>query len=125
MTARRVTFARFFFAVCHAQIHSLITHSAYHDLKRLLRDDGAHAILGKPHLVERGGKAYCDELFRLGNAAQNRYMSKDSAGLRNRIARHTASQAEAQIRAQERSLARAPQHIGSAVIRSTPFSTTV
>ncbi|MBL8562614.1 MAG: hypothetical protein JNN06_10065 [Gemmobacter sp.] len=83
--------------------HSLIAHSAYQDLKRLLRDDGASAILGKPHLVQRGGKAYWYDLFRLGNATQNRYLGEDSAELRDRIARHSALQAGAQTRAQERS----------------------
>ncbi|WP_151719266.1 nucleotidyltransferase family protein [Gemmobacter serpentinus] len=85
------------------QPHSLIAHSAYLDLKRLLRDDGTSAILGKPHLVERGGKAYWYDLFRLGSSVQNRYIGEDSPELRDRIARHTALQAEAEARSRERS----------------------
>jgi len=82
---------------------SPIAHTAYHDLLRLLQDEEAAGIIGRPHLVLRNGRGYWYDMFRLGTAVKNRYLGEDSPGMQDRIARHRDLAEGSRTRATERS----------------------
>jgi hypothetical protein len=82
---------------------SQIAHTAYQDLLRLLKDETAAEIIGRPHRVLRNGKAYWYDMFRLGDAVKNRYLGEDSPDMQARIDRHRDLAEGAAARATERS----------------------
>lgn len=82
---------------------SQIAHTAYHDLLRLLKDEEAAGIIGRPHRVLRNGRGYWYDMFRLGNAVKNRYLGEDSPEMQDRIARHHELAEKSRHRAAERS----------------------
>jgi hypothetical protein len=82
--------------------HSPTAHAAYHDLKRLLQDDAVANIIGNPHKVMRNGRGYWYDMYRLGNAVKNRYLSEDNPEMAARIERHGMIAAETKARAATR-----------------------
>ncbi|WP_205911964.1 GSU2403 family nucleotidyltransferase fold protein [Rhodobacter sp. SGA-6-6] len=82
---------------------SPIAHTAYHDLLRLLQDEEAAGIIGRPHLALRNGRGYWYDMFRLGTAVKNRYLGEDSPEMQDRIARHRDLAEQSRARAAERS----------------------
>lgn len=71
--------------------HSAIAHAAYHDLLRALRDEEVGDLRGTPTRVERNGRVYWYDSFRVGSDVRKRYIGEDSDDLRDRIARHRAA----------------------------------
>lgn len=82
--------------------HSATAHAAYHDLLRLLQDEAASEIIGRPHKLMRNGRAYWYDAFRTGTTVQNRYLGEDSPEMAARIARHHELAVLARDRAAER-----------------------
>jgi hypothetical protein len=70
--------------------HSATAHAAYHDLLRSLMDDVVSDLRGTPTRVERNGRGYWYDSYRIGSSVQKRYIGEDSEALRARIARHEA-----------------------------------
>ncbi len=60
--------------------------AAYSDLLRSLLDDDVGEMRGKPQRVERGGRAYWYDAYRLGGASKKRYLGEESDALLARIA---------------------------------------
>lgn len=83
--------------------HSPIAHAAYHDLLRSLQDDMVSEIKGTPTRVDRNGRGYWYDSFRIGTEVKKRYIGEDTPELRTRIAQHQALRRQAA----ERSTARA------------------
>ena len=82
--------------------HSSTAHAAYHDLLRSLQDDVASDIRGTPTRVERNGKTYWYDSYRIGSAVKKRYIGEDSDELRGRLNRHKALKAQQQERRRNR-----------------------
>lgn len=68
--------------------HSSIAHAGYHDLLRSLQDDAVSDIRGTPTRVERNGKTYWYDTYRIGSDVKKRYVGEDSAELRDRLEHH-------------------------------------
>ena len=47
--------------------HSPLVHAAYHDLLRSLLDEAVSAIRGTPTRVERNGRVYWYDSYRVGS----------------------------------------------------------
>ncbi len=73
--------------------HSPIAHSAYHDLLRSLREEAVSDLRGTPTRVERNGRAYWYDSYRVGSDVKKTYIGEDSSELRERMAR-TADMSE-------------------------------
>lgn len=82
--------------------HSPTAHAAYHDLLRSLMDDAAADIRGTPTRVERAGKVYWYDSYRVGSDVRKRYIGEDSDALRARLDRHRSLAAEKSERQQAR-----------------------
>ncbi len=82
--------------------HSPVSQSAYHDLLQSLMDEAVLEIKGAPSLVERGGKRYWYDSYRIGTQVRKRYIGEDSADLRQRLDRHASLKAAAKERLQSR-----------------------
>lgn len=82
--------------------HSHRARAAYHDLCRLLMDDAASTIIGRPHKLLRNGKAYWYDEHRVGTSVRNRYLGEDSPEMAERMARHLELMAKSKARAEER-----------------------
>lgn len=82
--------------------HSPTAHAAYHDLLRLLLDDKASDLRGTPTRVERGGRAYWYDTYRVGTDVRKTYIGEETGALLARLDRHHALKAEADARATER-----------------------
>ena len=79
--------------------HSPIAHAAYADLVASLKDDAVAELRGTPTRVERNGKVYWYDTFRLGSDVRKAYVGEDNDEIRARLARHAelaARRAEAQ-----------------------------
>ncbi len=68
--------------------HSSVAHAAYHDLMRSLQDDAVSDIRGTPTRVERNGKVYWYDTYRVGSDVRKRYIAEDSEDLRARLKKH-------------------------------------
>jgi hypothetical protein len=68
--------------------HSAVAHAAYHELLHSLLDDAASDIRGTLTRVERQGKVYWYDTYRIGSDVRKRYIGEDNDALRDRIARH-------------------------------------
>ncbi len=80
--------------------HGSAAHAAYHDLLRSLQDAAVGEIRGTPLRVERSGKTYWYENYRVGSEVRKAYIGEDSSELRDRIARlHELKAAETDRRA--------------------------
>lgn len=66
---------------------SPIAHAAYHDLLSSLRDEAVAGIRGVPTRVQRSGKVYWYDSFRVGSAVRKTYIGEDSAALRDLLRR--------------------------------------
>lgn len=84
------------------QRHSAIAHAAYHDLLRSLQDDAVSDIRGTPTRVERNGRVYWYDSYRVGSDVRKRYIGEDSEELRGRLDRHAALKAETEERRRKR-----------------------
>jgi len=69
------------------QRHSSVAHAAYHDLLRSLRDEAVQVLRGSPTRLERGGRAYWYDSYRIGSDVRQSYIGEDSAELRAKLAR--------------------------------------
>ena len=67
--------------------HSPIAHSAYHDLLSSLRDEVVAEIRGTPTRVERKGRVYWYDTYRVGSDVKKAYIGEDSDALRARLQR--------------------------------------
>lgn len=68
--------------------HSSTAHAAYHDLLRSLQDDAVSEIRGAPTRVERNGKVYWYDTYRIGSDVKKRYIGEDSEELRARLEKY-------------------------------------
>ncbi|MBO0906178.1 nucleotidyltransferase family protein [Jiella sonneratiae] len=82
--------------------HSPLAHAAYHDLLRSLLDMEAGELRGTPTRVERSGKVYWYDSYRVGTEVKKRYVGEDSPALSDRLARHAAIAAAAATSQAER-----------------------
>ncbi|MEL6336524.1 MAG: GSU2403 family nucleotidyltransferase fold protein [Pseudomonadota bacterium] len=97
--------------------HSPTAHSAYHDLRRLLLDDAASALRGTPTRVERGGRAYWYDTYRVGTDVRKRYLGEATTALNERLERHAAlSEAREERRKQRTRLVRLLRSEGMASV---------
>lgn len=69
---------------------SPIAHAAYQDLLRSLKDDAVSDLRGTPTRVERGGKVYWYDSYRIGSDVRKAYIGEDSPELRLRLERSAA-----------------------------------
>lgn len=65
--------------------HSALAHAAYHDLLRSLRDEALRDLRGTPTRVERAGRGYWYDSFRVGTEVRKRYIGEDSPDLAARM----------------------------------------
>lgn len=82
--------------------HSSVAHAAYHDLLRSLQDDAVSDIRGAPTRVERNGKVYWYDTYRVGSDVRKRYIGEDRDELRARLKKHETLKAEAEERRKNR-----------------------
>jgi len=64
---------------------SSIAQAAYQDLLRSLKDETVSDLRGTPSRVDRGGKAYWYDTYRIGSEVRKSYIGEDSEELRERI----------------------------------------
>ncbi|SMX51055.1 nucleotidyltransferase family protein [Actibacterium lipolyticum] len=82
--------------------HSAIAHAAYHDLLRSLMDDAVADLRGTPTRVERNGRVYWYDSYRVGSDVRKHYIGEDSDALRDRLSRHAALKANLETRRRSR-----------------------
>lgn len=58
--------------------HSPIAHSAYHDLLSSLRDEAVAEIRGTPTRIERNGRIYWYDTYRVGSNVKKTYIGEDN-----------------------------------------------
>lgn len=58
--------------------HSSTAHAAYHDLRRSLIDDAVSDIRGTPTRVERKGKVYWYDSYRIGSEVRKTYIGEET-----------------------------------------------
>ncbi len=73
--------------------HSPSAHAAYHDLLRLPLDDRTADIRGTPTRVERKGRVYRHDSFRVSTDLRKTYIAEETPELLARIDRHPAPRA--------------------------------
>ena len=78
--------------------HSTTAHSAYLDLLRALRDEAVSDIRGTPTRVERKGKVYWYDSYRVGSDVRKTYIGEDSPELALRLDRLKDLRAEVEAR---------------------------
>lgn len=83
--------------------HSLIAHAAYHDLLRSLQDEAISDIRGTPTRVERNGRVYWYDSYRIGSDVRKAYIGEDSDELRARLERLANLKADREDRRRHRS----------------------
>lgn len=66
---------------------SPVAHAAYQDLLRSLKDEAVSDLRGTPTRVERGGKAYWYDSYRIGSDVRKAYIGEDTPELRQRFQR--------------------------------------
>ncbi|MDX3810409.1 nucleotidyltransferase family protein [Bosea thiooxidans] len=82
--------------------HSSLAHSAYHDLLNALRDERVSDLRGAPTRVERNGRVYWYDSYRVGTEVKKAYIGEDSPQLRERLERAAALKAAAAERRSHR-----------------------
>jgi len=70
-----------------ARYHTATAHAAYHDLLRSLKDEAVSSLRGSSGLVERNGRKYWYDSYRVGSQVRKRYIGEDSEELRSRLAK--------------------------------------
>lgn len=81
--------------------HSATAHAAYHDLLRLLLDDQVSGLRGTPSRVERNGRAYWYDTYRIGTDVRKSYIGEETVALLVRLKRYRELRAGAEARATE------------------------
>ncbi|MEO1329335.1 MAG: GSU2403 family nucleotidyltransferase fold protein [Pseudomonadota bacterium] len=84
------------------QRHSSTAHSAYADLRRSLLDERATEIRGTPVRVERNGRRYWYDNYRVGAEVKRRYIGEETEALLETLTRHRALRAERDERRRKR-----------------------
>jgi hypothetical protein len=69
------------------QRHSPIAHAAWHDLLQSLGDEAVSDLRGTPTRLERNGRAYWYDSYRVGSDVRKAYIGEDGDDLRERLAR--------------------------------------
>ncbi|WP_282611359.1 GSU2403 family nucleotidyltransferase fold protein [Pelagibius sp. Alg239-R121] len=82
--------------------HSPTAHAAYHDLLRSLKEEIITEIRGTPGKVERNGKVYWYDTYRVGSDVRKTYIGENSPELTNRIARIKDLRAQSDVRSKHR-----------------------
>jgi hypothetical protein len=82
--------------------HSPIAHAAWHDLLRSLQDDAVSDLRGTPTRVERNGRCYWYDSYRVGTSVRKAYIGEDSVDLRRRLARAADLRSQRDERRRER-----------------------
>jgi len=82
--------------------HSATAHAAYHDLLRSLLDEAVSDIRGTPTRVDRNGKIYWYDSYRIGSDVRKTYIGEDSPELRNRLDRLKSLRSETDERRKHR-----------------------
>ena len=82
--------------------HSSTAHAAYHDLLRSLMDEAVSDIRGTPTKVDRNGKTYWYDSYRIGSDVRKTYIGEDSPELRGRLDRLKSLRIEADARRKHR-----------------------
>ena len=82
--------------------HSSLAHAAYHDLLRSLKDESIGELRGSPTRVQRNGRVYWYDSFRVGSEVRKRYIGEDNPELSARIQQHQAARQPAEQRRRER-----------------------
>lgn len=82
--------------------HSSVAHAAYQDLLRSLQDDAVADIRGAPTRVERNGRGYWYDTYRVGSDVRKRYIGEDSPELQARLEKHQVLKDEEQERRRKR-----------------------
>lgn len=67
------------------QRHSPTGHAAYHDLLRSLKDDAVSDIRGTPTRVDRNGKVYWYDSYRVGSDVKKTYIGEETPELLVRL----------------------------------------
>jgi hypothetical protein len=70
--------------------HSVTAHSTYHDLRRSLLDEASSSIRGTPTRVDRNGKIYWYDSYRIGSDVRKTYIGEESPELSGRLDNHKA-----------------------------------
>lgn len=83
--------------------HSSLAHSAYHDLLNALRDEAVPELRGAATEVERNGRSYWYDSYRVGTAVKKVYIGEDSPALRDRLEKAAQIKAAANERRSLRS----------------------
>jgi len=84
------------------RFHSPVGTAAYHDLRRLLLDEQASDIIGRPTKVTVKGRIFWYDKYRVGNDVAQRYIGPDSEELRERLAKLDDLKAARAARPRER-----------------------
>lgn len=82
--------------------HSTTAHAAYHDLLRSLLDEAVSNIRGTPTRVERNGKIYWYDSYRVGSDVRKTYIGEDSPELNERLNKVKALRSEGEDRRKHR-----------------------
>lgn len=83
--------------------HSPLAHSAYHDLLVSLTGEAVASLRGTPTRVERNGRIYWYDTYRVGSDVKKTYIGEDSEALRDEIERHRTATGEHEGRRRNRS----------------------
>jgi len=83
--------------------HSTLAHSAYIDLKRIIKDDTISDLRGSIELDQRGDHTYVFDRYRVGTKVQRRYIGALDDELQERIDRHEEIRAQRESGRKERS----------------------
>lgn len=83
--------------------HSPVAHAAYHDLLGSLRDEAVAEIRGTPTRVERKGRVYWYDSYRVGSDVKKTYIGEDSEDLRARMQRVEVLREDREARRRNRS----------------------
>ena len=82
--------------------HSATAHAAYHDIRRSLMDDAVSDIRGTPTRVERKGKVYWYDSFRIGSEVRKTYIGEETDALIARVDAFKTLRLEAEERRKHR-----------------------
>jgi len=83
--------------------HSPIAHAAYSDLLRSLRDETVAELRGTPTRIERNGRIYWYDSYRVGSDVKKTYIGEDSPELKTRIERIRDLRGDRETRRRNRS----------------------
>ena len=81
---------------------SPIAHAAYQDLLRSLKDEAVSDIRGTPTRVDRGGRTYWYDSYRIGSDVLKSYIDEDTPDLRQRMEMRTAIAEDREAKQQHR-----------------------